>query len=173
VQRVHPLAGRVGERVGHGDQVSACDPAHRSQFDVDVKFVAGHDRAVLFEDFLGLHVGVVSDDHLFEHVAIAGHPWRRGECQRCHQVRVTQLSGGGDVPVRGVVVLHCAGVLAYLLAADQVGAVHLVVVADRDSSADDSAGAVMNVLNSSIGLFAEADQSTLAGGRRGVMGSKG
>ena len=43
---------------------------------------------------------------------------------------VPQLRGGGDVPVRGVVVLDGAGILAYLLAADEVGAVHLVVVPD-------------------------------------------
>jgi hypothetical protein len=61
------------KRVGDGDQVSAGDAAHRRQFDVDVQFVAGHDRAVLLEDLFGLHVGVVTDDHLFEHVAIAGH----------------------------------------------------------------------------------------------------
>ena len=29
VQGMHPLAGSVGEGVGHGDQVSAGDPAHR------------------------------------------------------------------------------------------------------------------------------------------------
>ena len=63
VQGVHPLAGRVGERVGDGDQVSAGDPAHRRQLDVDVELVAGHDRAVLLEDFFGLQVGVVTDDH--------------------------------------------------------------------------------------------------------------
>ncbi|SKT40861.1 Uncharacterised protein [Mycobacteroides abscessus subsp. abscessus] len=32
--------------------------------------------------------------------------------------------------MRGVVVLHGTGVLAYLLPANQVGVVHLVVVAD-------------------------------------------
>ena len=39
------------------------------------EFVAGHDRAVLLEDFFGLHVRVVTDDYRFEHArlqAIAG-----------------------------------------------------------------------------------------------------
>jgi hypothetical protein len=95
-----------------------------------MQFVAGHDRAVLLEDFFGLHIGVVTDDYLLEHAAIAGHARGRRERQRRHQVRISQLRGGGDVPMRGVVVLHCTGVLAYLLAADQVGDVHLVVMAD-------------------------------------------
>ena len=73
VQCVHPLASGIGEGVGYGDEVSAGDPAHRCQFDVDMKFVALDDRAVLFEDFLGLYVGVVTDDHLFEHPPVAGH----------------------------------------------------------------------------------------------------
>ena len=49
---------------------------------------------------------------------------------RRHQVRIAQACGGGDIPVRGVVVLHGTGVLAELLAADYVGVVHLVPVAD-------------------------------------------
>ena len=130
VQGVHPLASSVGEGVGHGDEVSAGDTAHRGQFDVDVQFVAGHDRAVLLEDFFGLQVGVVTDDHRFEHAAIAGHARDRRERKRRHQARVAQFRGGGDIPVCWVIVLHCTGVLAYLLAADQVGLVRLVVVAD-------------------------------------------
>jgi hypothetical protein len=86
VQGVHPLAGTVCESVGHCYQVSASNPAHRCQFDVHSQFVAGHDRAVLLEDLFGLHVGVVAHDHLFEHVAIAGHAWSRRERQRRHQV---------------------------------------------------------------------------------------
>ena len=46
------------------------------------------------------------------------------------RLRIAQFPRGGDVPVRGVIVLHRAGVLANLLAADEVGAVHLVVMAD-------------------------------------------
>ncbi len=44
------------------------------QFDVDMQFVAGHDRAVLLEDLFGLQVGVVTDDDRLEHAAIAA-PW--------------------------------------------------------------------------------------------------
>ena len=86
-----------------------------------------------------------------------------GESDRqwCHQARVTQFRGGGDIPVCGVIVPHCTGVLADLLSADPVGVVHLVVMAHPRSSADASAAAVMKLLNSSTGLFAEADQSTL------------
>ena len=85
---------------------------------------------MLLEDLLGLHVGVVTDDHLLEHPAVAGHTRSGGECQWRHQTGVTHIRGRGDVPVRGVVVLDSAGVLAQLLSADQRGAVHLVVVAD-------------------------------------------
>ena len=48
--------------------------------------VSADDGAVLLEDFFGLQVGVVADDHRFEHAAIAGHARGRGEGQRCHQV---------------------------------------------------------------------------------------
>ena len=130
VQGVHPLAGRIGEGVGDGDHVPAGDPAHRRQLDVDVQFVAGDDRTVLLKDLFGLQVGVVADDHRFEHPAITRHAWGRRERQRRHQSRISQRSGGVDIPVRGVIVLHRAGVLAHLFAADQVGAVHLVVMAD-------------------------------------------
>jgi len=90
---------------------------------------AGHDRAVLLEDFFGLHIGVVTDDHRFEQVLIGRHGRGRRERQRRHQARVSQFRGGGDIPVGGVVVLHCTGVLADLLSADPVGVVHLVLMA--------------------------------------------
>ena len=61
---------------------------------------------------------------------LARHGRGRGERQRRHQIRIAQLCGGGDIPVRRVIVLHCAGELADLLVADQVGVAHLVVVAD-------------------------------------------
>ena len=130
VQRVHAIPSRIGEGVRHGDQVPAGDPAHRSQFDVDMQFVPGNDGAVLLEHLFGLHVGVVADDHRLEHQAIAGHARSRGERQRRHQFRVAQRRRGIDIPVHGVIVLHGPGVLTDLLAADQIGAVHLVVVAD-------------------------------------------
>src|SRR5690606_33781139 len=130
VQRVHHLAGGVGEGVGHRDQVAAGDPAHRGELHVDGEFITGDDRPVLFEDLFGLHVGVVTDDHRLEHLPVAGHARCRGERQRRHQIGIAQLSCRGDVPVGRVVVLHRAGVLAELLAAHQIGVVHLVPVAD-------------------------------------------
>ncbi len=130
VQGVHPFAGGVGEGVGHGDEVSAGNPAYRGQFDIHVQFVIGHDRAVLLEDFFGLHVGVVADDHRLEQVAIGGHGRYRREGQRRHQTGVAQLFGSGHIPVRRVVVLHGAGIFAHFLAADPVGFVQPVVVAD-------------------------------------------
>jgi hypothetical protein len=119
-----------GEGVGHGDEISAGGLAHRRQFDVDVQLVAGDDWAVLLEDFFGLYIGVVIDDHRFEHAPIAGHARRRHERQRRRQVRVAQLRGGGDISVRGVIVLHATRLFAQLLTADQVGVAHLVGVAD-------------------------------------------
>ncbi|SKT67218.1 Uncharacterised protein [Mycobacteroides abscessus subsp. abscessus] len=54
VQGVYPFAGHIGEGVGHGDQVAARYSADRRQLHVDMQFVPGDDRPVLFKDLFGL-----------------------------------------------------------------------------------------------------------------------
>ncbi|SKT40845.1 Uncharacterised protein [Mycobacteroides abscessus subsp. abscessus] len=54
MQGVYPFAGHIGEGVGHGDQVAARYSADRRQLHVDMQFVPGDDRPVLFKDLFGL-----------------------------------------------------------------------------------------------------------------------
>jgi hypothetical protein len=170
VQRVHDLAGGVGEGVGDRDQVAAGDAAHRGQFDVDGQLITLDDGAVLLEDLFGLQVHVVPDDDLLEHALVAGHRRGRREGERRDQPGVAQLGGGLPVPVRGVLVLHRAGELADLLPAHQIGVFHLVVVADPGFQyrRDRCCGHVG--FNSSICIFATADHCTLTrmGARAGI-----
>ena len=127
---MHHLPCRIGERVGHGDQIAPGNAPDGRQLDVGGQFVAGNDGSVLLEDLLGLYVGLVPYDDRFEQIPVGRHCRDGGERQWRNESRVAEPMRGSLVAVCGMVVLYRTRVLAHLLATDLIGLVDLVVMAE-------------------------------------------